>query len=42
MPVGVRGMQDLEVWTRRGEAFERRNAAPVVFVPLRGEHGWQE
>lgn len=42
MPVGARGMQELEIWSRRGEAFERRAVAPVVFVPLRGEYGWQE
>lgn len=41
IPVGSRGGQVLERWTRRGDDLERERLAPVAFVPLLGEHGWQ-
>lgn len=40
VPVGDREEQSLFLITRRGEEFERREVAPVRFVPLRGAHGW--
>jgi protein-L-isoaspartate(D-aspartate) O-methyltransferase len=42
LPVGDRGWQMLERWTRFGEDFSKENITPVAFVPLRGEHGWKE
>jgi protein-L-isoaspartate(D-aspartate) O-methyltransferase len=41
IPVGSRGFQQLEVWSRKGNEFERRVNLAVSFVPLRGEHGWK-
>lgn len=41
-PVGGRGGQMLVMVTRRGEAFEQRDIAPVRFVPLVGTHGWSD
>ncbi len=41
LPVGGRGYQELEVWRRQGETFERVPHIPVAFVLLRGEHGWK-
>jgi len=35
------GSQMLQVITRNGNKFKTVDALPVVFVPLRGEHGWQ-
>ena len=40
IPVGGRGMQNLEVWKRDGEEFTSRIETAVAFVPLRGEQGW--
>lgn len=42
VPVGARGNQTLEVWTRLGARFEYEQIIPVAFVPLVGEEGWQE
>ncbi len=41
IPVGSRGFQQLEVWRRTGQEFERQVNLAVAFVPLRGEHGWK-
>jgi len=41
IPVGGRGNQQLECWTRTGQKFERRVSLQVTFVPLRGEYGWK-
>ena len=41
LPVGSRGLQHLEIWTRTGQEFNRRDDIAVVFVPLRGEYGWK-
>jgi protein-L-isoaspartate O-methyltransferase len=41
LPVGGRGLQQLEIWERRGKKFEHEASIPVAFVPLRGEHGWR-
>ena len=40
LPVGGRSMQNLEVWTRKGDDFESKIETTVAFVPLRGEQGW--
>ena len=40
VPVGSREEQMLCVYTRRGDALDRREIAPVRFVPLVGVHGW--
>ena len=40
LPVGGRSMQNLEVWERKGKTFASRIETAVVFVPLRGEQGW--
>lgn len=42
VPVGSSGGQDLQVWRREGDDFERESVLPVAFVPLLGEHGWKE
>ncbi len=42
LPVGSRDGQMLERWTRRGDDFLRERIAPVAFVPLIGEQGWNE
>jgi protein-L-isoaspartate(D-aspartate) O-methyltransferase len=40
IPVGRRGYQKLELWTRQGNQFDRDALIEVAFVPLRGKHGW--
>lgn len=40
LPVGGEGYQMLEVWTRRGQEFDRKSETGVAFVLLRGKHGW--
>jgi protein-L-isoaspartate(D-aspartate) O-methyltransferase len=40
VPIGDRETQQLTVYTRRGERLEKRDIAPVRFVPLIGSHGW--
>jgi protein-L-isoaspartate(D-aspartate) O-methyltransferase len=40
LPVGGRGMQNLEVWEKKGEKFNSKIETVVAFVPLRGEQGW--
>jgi len=40
IPVGRRGYQILEVWTRHGNEFDRDELIEVAFVPLRGKYGW--
>jgi protein-L-isoaspartate(D-aspartate) O-methyltransferase len=41
VPIGDREEQVLVVLTRRGDQLERREVAPVRFVPLLGAHGWE-
>jgi len=41
-PVGSRDLQELVRLTRQGERITRELFGGVVFVPLLGEHGWQE
>ncbi len=40
LPVGEQAGQILECWERHGNDFSRERVAPVAFVPLVGEHGW--
>jgi protein-L-isoaspartate(D-aspartate) O-methyltransferase len=42
IPVGARGNQYLERYIRRGADYQRDQIAPVAFVPLIGQHGWEE
>lgn len=42
IPVGEAGRQILQLWTRAGDDFDFEELVPVAFVPLIGEHGWQE
>ena len=42
LPVGGRGMQNLEVWEKKGRSFKSKTVTAVAFVPLRGEHGWDQ
>ncbi|MCG3208230.1 MAG: Protein-L-isoaspartate O-methyltransferase [Anaerolineae bacterium] len=41
VPVGAKGYQDLVCIQRQGDRLRESRLAPVAFVPLRGEHGWQ-
>ena len=40
IPVGKRGYQALEVWTRHGNEFDCDEMIEVAFVPLLGKYGW--
>ncbi len=40
IPVGSRSVQQLEVWKRTGQEFNRQVNLEVCFVPLRGKYGW--
>lgn len=40
VPLGDMDEQMLVMVTRHGDTFERRDIAPVRFVPLWGTHGW--
>ncbi len=42
IPVGERWRQMLELWIKRKTGSEKKEILPVVFVPLRGEQGWQD
>jgi protein-L-isoaspartate(D-aspartate) O-methyltransferase len=42
LPVGRKRGQVLERWVRQGERYEREQLVPVAFVPLIGEHGWED
>ena len=41
IPVGGRGLQQLEVWVRSGLEYRRQVNLEVAFVPLLGEFGWK-
>ena len=41
IPLGNRSVQQLEVWKRTGQKFNRRVCLEVCFVPLRGQFGWK-
>lgn len=40
LPVGGRGMQNLQLWERNGNDFRSKIETTVAFVPLRGKQGW--
>jgi len=40
IPVGSRWRQVLELWQKKEQGFDKEEVLPVVFVPLKGEHGW--
>ena len=42
IPVGKKGYQVLEVWTRHGDDFDCDEVIEVAFVPLRGKYGWKD
>jgi len=42
LPVGSRGGQYLERWTRQGDDFRREHGVPVAFVPMLGQYGWED
>jgi protein-L-isoaspartate(D-aspartate) O-methyltransferase len=42
LPVGVAAGQILQLWRRRGNSYDYDELVPVAFVPLIGEHGWEE
>jgi len=42
IPVGPRYSQQLEVWERTGDQFNKSTNIPVVFVPLIGKEGWAD
>jgi len=42
IPTGDRIHQELNVYIKTNSGLERRSAGDVVFVPLIGEHGWEE
>jgi protein-L-isoaspartate(D-aspartate) O-methyltransferase len=42
IPVGARGRQILEVWEKQTEEMIKSEILPVVFVPLKGDFGWQD
>ncbi|MBD3322608.1 MAG: protein-L-isoaspartate(D-aspartate) O-methyltransferase [Chitinivibrionales bacterium] len=42
IPTGDRGRQELEIYQRTESGLEKEKAGGVVFVPLVGDHGWEE
>jgi protein-L-isoaspartate(D-aspartate) O-methyltransferase len=40
LPVGGQMGQVLERWLRKGDVYSHESVAPVAFVPLIGEDGW--
>jgi protein-L-isoaspartate(D-aspartate) O-methyltransferase len=42
VPIGSQEEQVLWLFQRRGDEIEKREIAPVRFVPLLGRHGWRE
>ncbi len=42
IPVGDRGLQELEIYDRRGDTVTKHSAGGVVFVPLVGKSGWSD
>jgi protein-L-isoaspartate(D-aspartate) O-methyltransferase len=39
LPIGERGYQELELWTRDGKSISREVLVSVAFVPLKGREG---
>jgi protein-L-isoaspartate(D-aspartate) O-methyltransferase len=42
IPIGDRSHQELTVYDKTENGFEKRTEGGVVFVPLLGKHGWQK
>ncbi len=42
LPEGGAGGQTLNRWRKLASGFKQEHIAPVAFVPLRGQHGWNE
>lgn len=42
IPVGDRTLQELVVYDKTENGYEKHNEGGVVFVPLIGQHGWKE
>ncbi len=42
IPAGDRGVQQLELYHRKGNTITKRSEGSVIFVPLVGESGWQK
>jgi protein-L-isoaspartate(D-aspartate) O-methyltransferase len=42
IPVGARWQQVLEVWEKQPKRVIKKEILPVVFVPLKGDFGWQD
>ena len=42
IPVGGRGLQQLEVWVREENDYNSKSIIAVAFVPLRGRQGWDQ
>ena len=42
VPVGPKEEQTLKLVTRKGDAIQATDVAPVRFVPLFGMHGWEQ
>lgn len=40
IPVGERFHQTLELWQRKDDGLHCQDILPVMFVPLKGEQGW--
>jgi protein-L-isoaspartate(D-aspartate) O-methyltransferase len=41
IPVGGKGLQEIQIWERNGSKFNSKPGIPVSFVPLRGKYGWK-
>ncbi len=41
IPLGGREEQTLHLFTRKGDTLEKKDIAPVRFVPLVGKHSWE-
>lgn len=42
IPAGDRKRQELHIFDKTENGYEQRSAGEVTFVPLIGEHGWEE
>jgi protein-L-isoaspartate(D-aspartate) O-methyltransferase len=42
IPVGLPGMQNLQLWRREEDGFQQTLIVPVSFVPLRGAFGFEK
>ena len=42
IPVGARWRQMLEIWEKQPDKLVKKEILPVMFVPLKGDFGWQD